>query len=266
MGYVEAASVLYLRTIYGGVDPVGPRRPPFRPIPDFTWVEICREAATIVMLAAVGWLAGRRVGGRLGAFAAAFGTWDIFYYAFLWLFSGWPASPFAPDVLFIIPLPWWGPVASPMLIALLMVVGGGLALARDFGDGVPRLHVASWVAMVSGALLCLGAFMADALLAMPRGLDAALSARGSAFLWAVYLPGLAIGAWGTWRAVTRPRLEGPPLLEGEAGRRPGEGALSPPGLSQEARGTPSPQPSPPGRGSWTPHQGPLPQKGANRSG
>lgn len=27
------------------------------------------------------------------AAVVAFGTWDIGYYVFLWLFSGWPASP-----------------------------------------------------------------------------------------------------------------------------------------------------------------------------
>ena len=45
MAYVESAAVLYLRTIIGGVDPVGPRHTPFDPIPDYGWIEIGREAA-----------------------------------------------------------------------------------------------------------------------------------------------------------------------------------------------------------------------------
>ncbi|HET6319824.1 MAG TPA: hypothetical protein VFG86_25470, partial [Chloroflexota bacterium] len=106
MAYVESAAVLYLRTIYGGIDPVGPRQVVFNPLPDFAWIEIGREAATMIMLGAVAWLAGRGVAGKIGAFAVAMGVWDIFYYVFLWLFAGWPASPLAADILFLIPLPW----------------------------------------------------------------------------------------------------------------------------------------------------------------
>src|SRR5205823_8243008 len=106
MAYVESAAVLYLRTIYGGVDPVAPRRTPFSPLPDFVWIEVGREAATMVMLAAVGWLAVRTPLARFGAFGLAMGLWDIFYYVFLWLFAGWPATLLATDVLFLLPLPW----------------------------------------------------------------------------------------------------------------------------------------------------------------
>ncbi len=204
MAYVESAAVLYLRTIYGGVDPVGSRHTPFNPLPDFLAVEVGREAATIVMLAAVGWLAGRGVAGQLGGFAVAFGVWDIFYYVFLWVFSGWPPSPLAPDVLFLIPLPWWGPVISPALIALLMVVGGGLAMAREAGDGLPAPGPLASLLMAAGALLCLTAFMADALLALPRSLEEAVLARSGAFPWAVYLAGLAVASAGVARALTRP--------------------------------------------------------------
>ena len=42
---------------------------------------------------AVAFLAAPSVSGRIGAFAVAMGVWDIFYYVFLWLFAGWPASP-----------------------------------------------------------------------------------------------------------------------------------------------------------------------------
>ena len=76
MGYLEAAAVLYLRTLYGGIDPVGPRNPPMSPLPDFGAIEIAREAATMAMLAAVGWLAGPRRA-RFGAFVMAFGMWDL---------------------------------------------------------------------------------------------------------------------------------------------------------------------------------------------
>src|SRR6202023_1046022 len=99
-------------------------------------------AATIVMLAMVGYLAASSLPGRIGAFAIAFGIWDIFYYVFLWLFAGWPASPFAPDVLFLIPLPWWGPVVSPVLVGAMFVLAGAGGRARNRGAGFPRPRLA----------------------------------------------------------------------------------------------------------------------------
>jgi hypothetical protein len=201
MAYVEAAAVLYLRTIYGGVDPVGPRSTPFNPIPDFVWIEIGREAATIVMLGAVGFLAGRGLAGRIGTFAMAMGIWDGFYYVFLWLFSGWPHSPLAPDVLFLIPLPWWGPVLAPVIAASVMVIAGAAALARELGDGVPRMRRATWAALIGGMLVCLYAFMAEALHRfVEAGLDAAYNARGGDFAWPIFGVGILVcsGALWTW--------------------------------------------------------------------
>jgi len=201
MAYVEAAAVLYLRTIYGGIDPVAPRHTVFDPLPDFVWVEIGREAATIVMLGAVGWLAGRGVAGRIGAFALAMGVWDIFYYVFLWLFAGWPASPLAPDVLFLIPLPWWGPVLSPIVLAAIMAVAGAAAMARELGDGMPRPRPATWLLVLLGGVLCLVAFMVDALRALLNGLEAAYLVRGGPFPWPIYLAGLALACAGLVKAL-----------------------------------------------------------------
>jgi hypothetical protein len=202
MAYVESASVLYLRTIYGGIDPVGTRRPMFDPIPDFVLVEIGREAATMVMLAAVGWLGGQGIGGRIGAFCVAMGVWDIFYYFFLWLFAGWPGSLLAMDILFLIPLPWWGPVLGPTLAAAVMAVAGAAAMARDLGDGLPRPHLAAWLPIVVGVLLCLAAFMFDALRALPGGIDAAFAARPTSFPWPIYLLGVVVSCYGLVRLLT----------------------------------------------------------------
>jgi hypothetical protein len=203
MAYVESAAVLYLRTIYGGVDPVGPRHSVFSPLPDFVAIEIGREVATIIMLATVGYLAAATPAGRIGAFAAAIGVWDIFYYVFLWLFSGWPASPLAPDVLFLLPLPWWGPVLAPILLAAVIAAAGTAAMARELGDGVPALRVQDVVAILVGGAVCLLAFMANALAALPDGLYAAFSVRGGPFLWPMFLIGVAVGAFGLLRALVR---------------------------------------------------------------
>jgi len=203
MAYVESAAVLYLRTIYGGIDPVGPRHSLFDPLPDFVGIEIGREAATIVMLAIVGYLAAATALGRIGAFAVAMGVWDVFYYVFLWLFAGWPQSALAPDVLFLIPLPWWGPVLSPILLAVLIVLSGCAAMARELGDGVPPLRIRELAAILMGGALCLIAFMANSLDALPDGLVAAFSVRGGPFAWPLYLLGLTVASFGLLRALTR---------------------------------------------------------------
>jgi hypothetical protein len=203
MACAESAAVLYLRTIYGGVDPVGPRHSLFDPLPNFFWIEIGREAATMVMLATVGYLAGSTAVGRVGAFALAMGVWDIFYYIFLWVFAGWPRSAFAQDVLFLIPLPWWGPVLSPVLLAVLIGAAGTAAMARELGDGVPHLQFQALLAIVSGGALCLIAFMANSLDALPDGLAAAFSVRGGPFAWPIYILGLVVASVGLVRALTR---------------------------------------------------------------
>jgi hypothetical protein len=206
MAYVEAAAVLYLRTIYGGVDPVGTRHPPLQPLPDFVWIEIGREAATMVMLASVAYLAARTPLARLGAFAVAMGLWDIGYYVFLWLFSGWPDSLLAPDVLFLIPLPWWGPVLSPVLVAAIVVAAGAAAMARELADGVPRPAPSAVVAIVAAIGICLLAFMWTALATLPNGIEAAYYARGGPFPWPIFLVGVVIGIFGLWRVLIRSSL------------------------------------------------------------
>jgi hypothetical protein len=204
MAYVEAAAVLYLRTIYGGIDPVGPRHPAFDPIPDFVWIEIGREAATMLMLAAVAFLAARTTVGRIGAFGVAMGTWDIFYYVFLWVFAGWPSSPLAPDVLFLIPLPWWGPVLSPVLLALLIVGAGAAAMAREQGDGLPRPRRGDVLALLVGAGICLFAFTFNALTVLPNGIEAAYYVRGGPFPWVIFILGAATSSFSLVRILIRP--------------------------------------------------------------
>ncbi|MBV9325773.1 MAG: hypothetical protein JO352_18540 [Chloroflexi bacterium] len=201
MAYVESAAVLYLRTIYGGVDPVGPRHSLFDPLPNFFWIEMGREAATMLMLASVGYLAATTLVGRIGAFAVAMGVWDIFYYVFLWLFAGWPESPLAADILFLIPLPWWGPVAAPILLAAVIVGAGAAAMARELGDGLPRPRRQDVLAVLVGGGLCLVAFMTNAFVALPDGLLAAFSVRGGPFPWPIYVLGAAVGCAGLIRAL-----------------------------------------------------------------
>jgi hypothetical protein len=117
MAFVEAAAVVYLRQIIGG----GPIFP-MKEIPaTLLAVEVGRETATIAMLVLVAVLSVRGGLRRMGAFLLAFAVWDIFYYVWLYATIGWPADLFDWDVLFLIPLPWVGPVWSVLLISAGMI-------------------------------------------------------------------------------------------------------------------------------------------------
>jgi len=122
MAWFEAAAVYYLRSLFDRIDPYQPY-----PLPMADWfgeAELIREIATLIMLFTVGWLAGATWRTRLGYSVVAFGVWDIFYYVFLRVMTGWPKSLLDWDILFLIPLPWWGPVWAPTSIALLMILWG----------------------------------------------------------------------------------------------------------------------------------------------
>jgi len=185
MAYVEAAVVAYLRVWLDRVDPYQPH-----PLLVPAWVEsaeMLREAATLVMLATVGWLAGRSRWGRLGYFLVVFGVWDILYYVFLAALTGWPRSLFDWDVLFLIPVPWWGPVWSPISIACLMVIGGTL-LARS-EEGAPQYwpRTFAWLAASLGLLLALYVFMADSLRVADAGRSALRVTLPTRFDWPLFL-------------------------------------------------------------------------------
>ena len=131
MGWVEAVVVVYLRGLLGFTHASVPPPPEqvLGHLGSQAWVvptEQTREAATIVMLATVAWLAGRSFRSRFGAFLIAFGVWDIFYYVALFLLVRWPPSLTTMDLLFLIPpSPLWNqPVWVPIAISCAMIALG----------------------------------------------------------------------------------------------------------------------------------------------
>jgi len=184
MAWVEAAVVFYLRFMMNRIEPHQPD--PFPIIGGFGWVELTREFSTVVMLSAVGFLAGRNWRARLGYFAMAFGVWDIFYYVFLKMICGWPHSSPDWDILFLLPMPWWGPVLAPVLISGLMIAWGTLAsqLARAPGPALANWRV--WALNFAGMILALYVFMADTLAAAPRGLQAVCNVVPEKFNWPLF--------------------------------------------------------------------------------
>ena len=139
MAYLESAVVVYLQgALDGRVWEIFPLRPELA-LGDYNLIEVGREVATLVMIGAVGWLVGRSGLERLAWAAVVFGVWDIGYYAWLQVFSGWPGSLGTTDLLFLIPLPWVGPVWSPVLVSVALVLVGlaGAGRLRDDRQLVP---------------------------------------------------------------------------------------------------------------------------------
>ena len=143
-GFVEAAVVIHLRAAtgflpgyYGTLADVihhasdAGQLQSLRAMPQSLFaVEFLREIATIVMLLCVAFLATgndglpspfdtklfKRAG---GIFLWAFAFWDIFYYFWLWVLIRWPAGLTTPDVLFLVPVPWFAEVWFPILVSAL---------------------------------------------------------------------------------------------------------------------------------------------------
>src|SRR4051812_5800606 len=176
MAWVEAASVLYIRALVDRIDPY--QTDPLPMNAALGNVELWREAATLVMLATVGLLAGRTWRRRAGYIALAFGAWDIFFYVFLRLISGWPRTLLDWDILFLLPLPWWGPVLAPVSIALVMILWG--TLATQSGDRASNARW-TWALGWVGIALALAVFMIDGWRALPDGRDAGLRVLPTTF-------------------------------------------------------------------------------------
>ena len=136
-------------------------------------------------------LAGRTWRRRAGYAAIAFGVWDIFYYVFLRLISGWPKTLLDWDILFLLPLPWWGPVLAPVSIALLMIVWGTLATQSDDRAAEARW---AWALASVGMALALSVFMIDAWRALPGGRDLVMRVLPTVFNWPLFLVALLLMA------------------------------------------------------------------------
>lgn len=182
--WVESAVVYYLRLMLDRMEPYQAN-----PLPMFAgiaWVELLREFATMVMLLTVGCLAGRNLASRLGYALIAFGVWDIFYYIFLKPMTGWPNTLLDWDILFLIPLPWWGPILAPMLIAFLMISWGTLITQIERLQATAFSNLRVWSACLLGVFLALYVFMADAIPIAIKGEEALREMLPTQFNWTLF--------------------------------------------------------------------------------
>lgn len=158
MGILEAAVVIYLRRLYF---PEGFRFPMRMIETEVAIIELWREAATIFMLSAVGVLAGRTRAERFAWFIYCFGVWDLAYYAGLKGFIGWPESFLTWDILFLIPVPWVGPVIAPCIVAVTMCVLAFTAVRyADRGVDASMTSRERWL-LWTGAFVIIVSFTID---------------------------------------------------------------------------------------------------------
>ena len=145
-------------------------------------IEIGREAATMLMLGAVALAVARNLQEWMAAFVIVFGVWDIAFYAFLKLMIHWPETLSTWDILFLIPLPWVGPVWAPVLVALSMIVCGLISLRA----GGIRGRLPHWAGVMAGAVVIIVAFVWDFRNTTSGGIP-------NPFNWPLFLLGEAIG-------------------------------------------------------------------------
>jgi hypothetical protein len=200
-GYVEAAVVVYLQGALGlAAGRLFPLHDASGDAGRLVAIEAGRELATLVMLGAVGALAGARRWERLAWAAVAFGAWDIAYYGWLFVFTGWPPDLATWDVLFLVPAPWVGPIWAPVAVSVALVVVGVAAAWRVRGGG--RLAMGRWqvIAGVAGGGLVVGSFLAGA---------PALAAGGMPrdYPWALFAAGMLLALAGARAALASPTAD-----------------------------------------------------------
>ena len=208
MAFLEAVVVVYIRGLLQITNDhvvLGP----------YVTMETWREASTLVMLAAIGWLAGRKRVDRWAYGLFAFGLWDIWYYVWLKVLTGWPATVWDWDVLFLIPLRWWGPVLAPVLIASLICVVTVLVVIQTERGEQLRFTPARWGIAALGGLLALYVFMLDSIHALLQGRVDWDTLRPEPFKWPLFLVALALMALpnllAVWLGEARPRRLPRPL-------------------------------------------------------
>jgi len=143
-GYIEAVVVVYLREIFfpeGFVFPlVGFGEGPL-------WgrilgIEMGRETATLILILSAVWLFGKSRQQRFAYFLIVFAVWDIFYYVWLKVLTGWPGSIMDWDLLFLMPAVWASPVLAPIIVSVVMLLCGVAILYRDFQGGILKASLA----------------------------------------------------------------------------------------------------------------------------
>jgi len=183
-GYIEAAVVVYLRTIFHpdgftfpltnfGVSSL------WRPL---LFAEVGREAATIILILTAAWLSGQGLQQRFAYFLTIFAVWDIFYYVWLKVLLNWPGSIMNWDILFLMPVAWASPVLAPVLISVTLLLFAGIILYRCCCARPLKVTAMEWVIFAVAGLIVVACFCI-------AGRHIAEPDFKSHFYWSLFAPG-----------------------------------------------------------------------------
>jgi len=117
--FVEAAIAISLKQLYY---PDG-WKPPFHALPGkANLVEQAREVMTLVMIASVAAIGRPTWREGLARGLWIFGIWDLGYYAFLLMLTGYPSSLLDLDLVFLVPIVWVFPVWVAVLVSTIAIL------------------------------------------------------------------------------------------------------------------------------------------------
>ena len=182
-GYIEAATVIYLRKIYY---PDGYIFPIILADIDIASVEIMRELMTLIIILAVAELTFRTFLKKLAAYMIIFGIWDIFYYIFLKIYLDWPESFFTWDILFLIPFPWVGPVMAPLLVSLSLIYAGIVILVEINRGYYFHFDKRFWIMEIIAIIIIIIPFIISGSVDINQTIP-------PSFPWIIFLAGLFFG-------------------------------------------------------------------------
>ena len=149
-------------------------------------VEMMRELMTLILILAVAGLTFRTFLKRLAAYMIIFGIWDIFYYIFLKIYLDWPESFFTWDILFLIPLPWVGPVMAPLLVSLSLIYAG-IVILMDINRGYYfHFDKGFWIMEIIAGIIIIIPFMISGIVVINQTIP-------ESFTWIIFLAGLLFG-------------------------------------------------------------------------
>lgn len=211
MAFLESAVVVYLRALYY---PDGFHFP-LRPMTGVVVItEIWREVGTMIMLWTVGAMMVRSALDRFAWFCYGFGVWDLFYYIWLKVLLDWPANWSEPDLLFLLPVPWVGPVWAPSMVSLGLIALAIIILGKRALDAHWHPGLRTWVLLFAAVGLFLTSFMMDPV-AQGLGTSGFMVADGphqgsvstvidnyvpGRFPWGWFAGGVVMGMAGLWSA------------------------------------------------------------------
>jgi hypothetical protein len=86
-----------------------------------------------------------------------------------------------------------------------MVIGGIFAVIKMEKNRALHIDAWFWICLLTGILIMLYTFMADALMALPSDVSTLSSLKPSQFNWPLYFLGFSLDGFAIWRMMVSSR-------------------------------------------------------------